>query len=179
MLKIEPYDVAWPMMFETEAVLLRSALGSMALRIEHVGSTSVTGLPAKPVIDIQVSLPSLEPFAQCIEMLEGLGYKHVPLGDFDRVYPFFAKPAEWPSTHHVHLCVAGGEQEAKHLTFRDYLRREPTVASEYVKLKRSLAAVNHGATLESRERYSLAKSEFVHMVLERAVSEGYACGPKA
>ncbi len=108
-----------------------------------------------------------------LEPLAHLGYSHVPLGPFDLVYPFFQKPAEWPSTHHIHLCVAGSEQERKHLAFRDYLRRHPLVAAEYVELKRQLAAANHGGTPESRERYSLAKTEFVSSVLERAFSEGY------
>ncbi|MBM2840116.1 MAG: hypothetical protein HW412_644 [Bacteroidetes bacterium] len=176
MLTIEPYDPMWPEQFCEEATRLRSVLGPATLRIEHVGSTSVPGLPAKPVIDIQVSVASLEPLAQLAKDLEGLGYTYVPVGDFDKVYPFFTKPAEWPSTHHVHVCVSGGEQEAKHLAFRDYLRNDPTIAVEYVKLKRVLAASHHGTTLESRENYSRAKSEFVQMVLQQAASEGYVTG---
>jgi GrpB-like predicted nucleotidyltransferase (UPF0157 family) len=168
MLRIEPYDEAWPEMFSAEARVLRLALGGLALRVEHVGSTSVPGLSAKPVIDIQVSVPSLEPLIKYIEMLERSGYGHVSLGDFDRVYPFFTKPVEWPSTHHVHLCVAGGEQERKHLAFRNFLRAHPDTASSYVSLKKRLAAENDGATLESRERYSLAKTEFVNRALRLA-----------
>ena len=124
------------------------------------------------MIDIQVSVRDLAPFPGFVATLRGLGYTHIPLGDFDRVYPFFAKPADGPSTHHVHLCVAGGEQEAKHLAFRDYLRRHPAVAADYADLKRDLAARHHGETLESREHYSLAKSGFVCTVLERAAAEG-------
>lgn len=105
--------------------------------------------------------------------LAQIGYNHIPLGAFDLVYPFFQKPAEWPSTHHVHLCTTGSEQELRHLAFRDYLRRHPLVAAEYVDLKRTLASANDGETLESRERYSLTKSQFVNSVLERAFSAGY------
>ena len=79
----------------------------------------------------------------------------------------------WPSTHHVHLCVVGSEQERRHIAFRDYLRYNPTVATEYLELKRQLAAANHGTTLESRERYSLSKTQFVSSVLGRALAEGY------
>jgi len=174
MITIVPYDSAWPEMFEAEAAAIRRTLGEVALRVEHVGSTSVPGLTAKPVIDIQVSVQSLEPLGQYRSPLGRLGYAHTPLGSFDLVYPFFQKPAEWPATHNIHLCVLGSEQERKHLAFRDYLRSHPRVAAEYVELKRVLAAAHHGATLESRERYSLSKTKFVNAVLERAFAEGDA-----
>jgi len=173
MLKIVPYDDAWPSLFETEAAAIRATLGKLALRVEHVGSTSVPKLAAKPVIDIQVSVAALDPLATHSVPLAHIGYTHIPLGTFDLVYPFFQKPADWPSTHHVHLCVVGSELERRHLAFRDYLRRYPMVAREYVDLKRRLAAAHDGATLESRERYSLAKTEFVSAILERALAENY------
>jgi len=173
MIVVSPYDPNWPGMFAAEAVRLRQAMGDHALRIEHVGSTSVPGLAAKPVIDIQVSVPSLEPRDLYRTWLADLGYTHFDLGAFDLVYPFFKKPAAWPSTHHVHLCVAGSEQERDHLTFRDFLRRNPIVAGEYAVLKRKLAAAHDGLTLESQERYSLAKTEFVRSVLARVFAEGH------
>ena len=106
------------------------------------------------------------------EPLTQLGYSHIPLGPFDLVYPFFQKPAAWPSTHHIHLCVLGAEHERRHLAFRDYLRSHPAVAAEYAEIKCSLAAAHDGETLESRERYSLSKTEFVTSVLERALAAG-------
>ena len=174
MITLVPYDTSWPVSFDAEAMSIRAALGPLALRVEHVGSTSVAGMAAKPVIDIQVSVATLAPLSGYLTALSGIGYSHVPLGEFDRVYPFLQRPAGWPSTHHVHLCVAGSEQERRHLAFRDYLRSHPSVALEYVDLKRGLAAANHGTTLESRERYSLGKSRFVNGVVERALAEGYA-----
>lgn len=171
MIIIAPYDPDWPVMFAAEALRIRQALGDLALRIEHVGSTSVPGLAARPVIDIQVSVPSLEPADRYRTRLAELSYTHFPLGPFDLVYPLFKKPAEWPSTHHVHLCVAGSEQERDHLAFRDFLRRNSTVAAEYVMLKRQLAARHDGRTMESQERYSLSKTEFVRSVLARALAE--------
>lgn len=168
MISIAPYDYAWPSLFDAEAARIREVMGDLALSIEHVGSTAVSGLAAKPVIDIQISVATLETLSAYSDLLVQLGYIHIPLGAFDLVYPFFQKPAEWPSTHHIHLCVTGSEQERKHLAFRDYLRSHPGVAAEYVDLKRTLAAENDGATLESRERYSLTKSQFVTSVLERA-----------
>jgi GrpB-like predicted nucleotidyltransferase (UPF0157 family) len=109
MIRIVPYDPAWPGMFAAESMNLRRALGPLALRIEHVGSTSVPGLDAKPVIDIQVSVRALEPRPPLLAALARAGYTNVPQGDFDRVYPFFQKPEHWPCTHHVHLCELGGE----------------------------------------------------------------------
>jgi GrpB-like predicted nucleotidyltransferase (UPF0157 family) len=172
MIVIREYDANWPVLFAEEAHRLRTAFGPAALRIEHVGSTSVPGLAAKPVIDIQVSVASVVPHGRYVETMATLGYRHVALGDFDLVYPFFHKPTEWPSTHHVHLCEAGGEQEWKHLAFRDYLRAHPQVAREYEALKRDLARTHGEDTLKSSETYSLAKSGFVANVLRVAMAGG-------
>jgi len=159
MIKIVPYDCNWPTRFEAEAAHIHEAMSSLALRIEHVGSTSVPGLSAKPVIDIQVSVASLASQGMYATPLAQLGYSHIPFGPpVDLVYPFFQKPAAWPSTHHIHLCVLGSEHERRHLAFRDYLRSHPAVAAEYVEIKQSLAAAHNGATFESRERYSLSKT---------------------
>ena len=73
------------------------------------------------------------------------------------------------TTHHVHLCASGSEQEAKHLAFRNHLRAHPETARQYLEFKQSLAAQHHGATQESRESYSLAKSSFVEAVLQKAM----------
>ena len=174
MIVISDYDAKWPVLFEEEAHRLRTAFGSVALRIEHVGSTSVPGLAAKPVIDIQVSVASLVPHGRYVDTMATLGYRHVALGDFDLVYPFFHRPAEFPGTHHVHLCDAGGEQEWQHLAFRNYLRSHARVAREYEALKRELARAHDGETLQSGQVYSLAKSEFVANVLRAAMASGNA-----
>jgi len=168
MITLSEYDQNWPVLFEEEARRLHAAFGPAALRIEHVGSTSVPGLAAKPVIDIQVSVASLLPHGRYLNTMATLGYRHVALDDFDLVYPFFHKPAEWPSTHHVHLCEVGGEQEWKHLAFRNYLCTHPQAARTYEALKRELARTHDGATPRSMEAYSLAKSEFVLNVLRAA-----------
>ena len=172
MIVIKEYDRNWPVLFEEEAHRLYAAFGSAALRIEHVGSTSVPGLAAKPVIDIQVSVASLLPHGCYVNTMAALGYRHVALADFDLVYPFFHKQPEWPSTHHVHLCEAGGEQEWKHLAFRNYLRAHPLTARQYEALKRELARVHSASTPQSMEAYSLAKSEFVANVLRSAGASG-------
>jgi GrpB-like predicted nucleotidyltransferase (UPF0157 family) len=93
-LQIVPYDPAWPSEFEAEAVRIRTALGCLAVRIDHHGSTSIPGLAAKPVIDIQVSVESLQPMSAYREPLCSIGYVHVPHTD-DSFCPFFHRPSHW------------------------------------------------------------------------------------
>lgn len=173
MIEIAPYDCRWPAHFEAEAACIRESMGGLAVRIEHVGSTSVPGLAAKPVIDIQVSVVSLQTLGVYAASLAQIGYSHIPFGAVDLVYPFFQRPAAWPSTHHIHLCVVDSEEERRHLAFRNYLRTHPAVAAEYAEIKRRLAAAHDGATLESREHYSLSKTPFISFVLKQASLAGY------
>ena len=177
MIVIASYDSAWPALFAAEAARIRASFGAHAKRIEHVGSTAVPGLAAKPVIDIQISVDSLASREFFEGLLKQLDYAHFPLGEFDLVYPFFKRPFSWPSTHHVHLCVSGSEQEWNHIAFRDYLRCNPAAAAAYVELKRGLAVVHHGLTMESQEQYSLAKTEFIRSTLSEAVAS--TNGPEA
>jgi GrpB-like predicted nucleotidyltransferase (UPF0157 family) len=166
-IRLEEHDPRWLVAFGEEAEALARALGALATRIEHVGSTAVPGLPAKPVIDIQVSvrsLASLEPF---LPPMARMGYVHLADRDpaFERAYPYFHKPASWPHTHHVHLCEEGSDFERRHIAFRDRLRASAEAREEYAALKRSLARVHGGATHEERQRYADGKSDFVRRVL--------------
>jgi GrpB-like predicted nucleotidyltransferase (UPF0157 family) len=170
-LEIRDYDAQWPQMFEREERQLRWVLGKLAVRIDHVGSTAVRGLAAKPVIDVQVSVASLTPRQPYDDALAIRGYVHVPFGRRDARYPFFQRPARWPTVCHVHLCIVGSEEERAHLAFRDYLRHHPAVADEYTALKRRLS-VGRGTTIAERARYSKAKTPFIDEVLRRALKEG-------
>jgi GrpB-like predicted nucleotidyltransferase (UPF0157 family) len=91
MIELVAYDPSWPQRFAIEARRLQEAFGARARRVEHVVSTAVPGLAAKPVIDIQISVDSLAPLAPLADVLAALGYTHVPDPDaaFERVYPFF------------------------------------------------------------------------------------------
>jgi len=171
-LRIVTYDPAWPAAFAAEAARLRTALGSVALRIDHHGSTAVPGLAAKPIIDIQISVAALQPLSVYGSKLEAIEYVHVPSLD-DSFCPFFHRPIEWPHTHHVHVVERGGAEERRTLAFRDYLRNHATVAREYEELKRTIAEQVVGADAESRERYAVAKSDFVEQVVALAIAEGY------
>jgi GrpB-like predicted nucleotidyltransferase (UPF0157 family) len=169
-LEIVAYDPRWPELFEAEAGLIRQALGPLAVRIDHHGSTAVPGLAAKAIIDIQVSVPSLQPLDAFGPPLEAIGYLHVPHAD-DAFCPFFHRPADWPHTHHVHVVESGGGEERRTLAFRDYLRAHADAAREYERLKRTLAAQSIATDRESREAYARAKADFIGRIVATALSE--------
>ena len=171
-LEIRPYDPEWPRQFEAERVRLASALGALALRIDHNGSTSVPGLSAKPIIDIQISVDRLQPLAVYVARLAGIGYVHVPHAD-DAFCPFFHRPGDWPHTHHVHVVEAGGDEERRTLAFRDYLREHAAAMREYEDLKRRLAPHYSATQPSAREAYAQAKSRFIEATIAQALALGY------
>jgi GrpB-like predicted nucleotidyltransferase (UPF0157 family) len=171
-LKIVPYDPVWPSAFAAEADRIREALGPLALRIDHNGSTSIPGLAAKPVIDIQVSVNSLRPIESYGGPLRDIGYVHVPHTD-DSFCPFFHRPINWPHTHHVHVVEAGGAEERRTLAFRDYLRDHHDAARQYEQLKRDVAGQLEPKDRESREAYARAKTEFIERTIAIALKSGY------
>jgi GrpB-like predicted nucleotidyltransferase (UPF0157 family) len=132
-----PYDPEWPSDFSAKRDRIAAALGTLALRIDHNGSTLVPDLAAKPVIDIQVLVHYLQPIETYVTPLVQIEYVHVPHPD-DSVRLFFHRPAAWPHTHHVHVVESGGAEERRTLAFRDYLRDHSEVAREYEDLKRGL-----------------------------------------
>lgn len=164
-----PYDPHWPAMFEEEARRLQRALGHLAVRIDHHGSTAVPGLSAKPVIDIQVSVANLQPLDAYLRPLETLGYTHLVHPD-DAFCPFFHRPAGWPHTHHVHVVQAGGNEERRTLAFRNYLRHHDAVAREYERLKYRVMTELQPTDAASREAYATAKTDFVERVVALALS---------
>ena len=171
-LRIVPYDSDWPRAFRVERDRIAAALGPLALRIDHNGSTSVPGLAAKPIIDIQISVKRLHPIQAYAAGLAQLGYLHEPHPD-DTFCPFFHRPAAWPHTHHVHVVEAGGGEERRTLAFRDYLREHSDEAREYEDLKRRLAPQYDATDPSSRQRYADAKTVFITRVIERALDAGY------
>ena len=174
-LEISPYNGHWPGQFEAERLRIASALGSLAVRIDHNGSTSVPGLAAKPIIDIQISVKRLHPIPAYSCQLEELGYVHLVHPD-DSFCPFFRRPKEWPHSHHIHVVESGGDEERRTLAFRDYIRDHHAVAREYESLKRGLAPQFSAATVESRQAYADAKGELIERVIAQALEEGYPRG---
>ena len=134
------------------------ALAEPAVRLEHVGSTAVPGLPAKPVLDLLVAVPRLDDEASYRPALESLG---LVLRAREPGHRFFRPPAGEPRTVHVHVCEAGSVWESDQLCFRDALRADTGTAQAYARLKQHLAAtVGH-----DRAAYTSGKSEFIRSVL--------------
>lgn len=156
------YDHAWPVVFETLRARLTVALGDVAAAIEHVGSTAVPGLAAKPVIDIDVVVRSPFDVPPAIARLEAMGYQHRgSLGIEGR--EAFRQPGGLPP-HHLYVCVAGNLALTNHLAVRDFLRASPDRAAEYGVLKKQLAA----AAPQDGEGYTSGKTRFLLDVLRQA-----------
>lgn len=156
------YDAEWPAQFAAERVRLAQAFGDDAVLIEHIGSTSVPGLSAKPIIDVVVAVRHLPLPVERVTAMEALGYEH--LGEYGiagRVY--FRRRSPRPRTHHVHVYASGSDRIGDHLLLRDHLRAHPAEAARYAELKRKLASQHRdGAAFQS------GKSAFIAEMLERA-----------
>ncbi len=171
-MELSRYDPQWPALFVQERGHLEAVFGQAAKRIEHVGSTSVPGLQAKPVIDIQISLDAVD-VGVYAPLLAKLDYKHLPMEDPPPdVYPFFHKPARWPTTHHVHLCKSGSWEERSHLAFRDWLRLHPDDRDAYGDLKDRLALQVDDKDVNTLFAYTQDKTEFVQRITAQAVEAG-------
>jgi GrpB-like predicted nucleotidyltransferase (UPF0157 family) len=173
--EIVAYDPAWPARFAEVGRELRAGLGEVALRIDHIGSTAVPGLAAKPVIDIQISVADLEPLAAFRQPLERLGYVY-RADNPERTKRYFREPPGRARTH-VHVRRAGSFSEQWALLFRDYLRFHPEAAAEYAWEKRRLAI----RFRDDRRGYTDAKGPFLWELIRRAdawaQARGWAPGP--
>jgi len=159
---IEPYNPAWPAAFEAERELLARVLAPWLVgRIEHVGSTAVPGLPAKPVIDIQAPVKDLESSRPALDALEAIGYCYWPYRP--DVCHWFCKPSPEIRTHHLHLVPLGSKLWNQRLAFRDLLVSDFGVAKEYAALKYRLATDYR----DDREGYTDEKGPFIEAALAR------------
>ena len=159
---VSDYDPNWPTLFEKIAQPVREALADLGATVEHVGSTAVPGLAAKPVIDIDVVVGSATDVPTAIERLHSLGYLYQGDKGIKGREAFM-----WPEgaeRHHLYVVVAGTDPYLEHVAFRDYLRDHPEIAADYAALKKELAA-EHG---NDRIGYTDAKDEFVSRVLRAA-----------
>ncbi|MCX5976682.1 MAG: GrpB family protein [Coprothermobacterota bacterium] len=159
---IVAYDPQWPQLFSQLGAALRAALGETARRIDHIGSTAIPSLDAKPILDIQISVAAFEPLEVYRLPLEGLGYIFREENP-ERTKRYFR---EGPGQRRTHLHVRrwGSWPEQFALLFRDYLRMHPDEAKQYAALKYALAE-KHG---ENRDAYTEAKTPFVWEVIRKA-----------
>lgn len=160
---IEPYDPAWPAMFEAERILLEETLAPwLAGPVEHIGSTAIPGLPAKPIIDIAGPVFDLESSRPAIEAAARLSYYFFPYKPDE--FHWFCKPSDFERTHHLHLIPVGAPLWRERLLFRDYLRAHSDAAAAYAELKFRLAEQHR----DDREAYTEAKTEFIKRILALA-----------
>jgi GrpB-like predicted nucleotidyltransferase (UPF0157 family) len=174
-IEIVAYDPAWPGVFAALGDELRGALGEIAVRIDHIGSTAVPGLAAKPIIDVQVSVASFEPLAAFRLPLERLGYRY-RADNPERTKRYFREPPGRRRTH-LHIRRGGSFSEQWALLFRDFLRAHRDVAVEYEAVKRRLAIQFR----DDRHGYADAKVPFMWQVIrqadEWAQAQGWLPGP--
>ncbi len=161
---IVPYNLTWPQQFQQLALPLRDALGHVAFRIDHIGSTSIPQLAAKPVIDIQISIADFEPLDAYRLPLERLGY--IFRADNPERTKRYFREAPGQRRVHIHVRRAGSFSEQFALLFRDYMRTHPDVASQYTQLKIRLA--QQYSRVEDRVAYTEAKSPFIWKVIAQA-----------
>lgn len=159
--QIVPYDPAWERLFAAERRRIDAAIGQRVLAIEHVGSTAVPGLSAKPIIDIAIGLGSLDDVPACVAPLTELGYQYKgEHGLPERHYFTRGTPGR---THHLHMMVVGEYQWSTLVPFRDHLRRNPETLSQYQQLKEELAA----RFPHDRAAYTDGKAEFIQAILRQ------------
>jgi tRNA threonylcarbamoyladenosine biosynthesis protein TsaE len=159
------HEPDWAERFASEAAVLREALGDLVLEIEHVGSTAVTGLAAKPTIDIAVGATTIDLPVQTVKQVEALGYRDA--GDDNRPGERrFRKGDTFPREVIVHVVEWGGPKWRDYLRFRDALRADPALVQEYEELKRSLIA-------ERGEYRGVDKEELIKRVLEDVPDRGF------
>ncbi|MGA9286946.1 MAG: GrpB family protein [Anaerobacillus sp.] len=163
---LSDYNPYWEKEFEIEKNNILEVLGDKAVGIEHIGSTSIKGLQAKPIIDLMVGVQHLEEVSHYISLLSQIDYEYVPKAEFkDR--KFFRKGSWGQGTSHLHICEIHGGEWTEKLLFRDYLRVYPEVAEEYASLKRELASKHQF----DRPIYTKKKEPFIKSIIEKAEKE--------
>ncbi|WP_158610737.1 GrpB family protein [Micromonospora sp. BL4] len=165
---IQAYDPSWPVRYAEEAELLTRTLRGAVVAVEHIGSTSVPGLAAKPVIDILAAVRDFDDFPTVADLLRGIGYTYTPESEADdasrRVFRKGPDDRTALRTHHLHVTEHRSHYWRRLVAFRDHLRAHPAEAAAYLRLKRDLAD-RHAA---DPGRYTRDKRDFVREVERKA-----------
>ena len=167
--KLAPHNPKWVKLFEEEKQLLERTFGDTILAIEHIGSTAIPGIPAKPIIDINIGVKSLDVARSMKEKFEKLGYEHRPFvpgktKDDLKWQELYVKGPETRRTHHVHVTVFESNYWKNDLLFRDFLRKNHKRAKQYAELKEQLAQKH----ADDRETYTKSKEQFINETLAMA-----------
>ena len=164
-----PYNPIWIDLYDDEKQILESIFGDTIIAIEHVGSTAIPGIPAKPIIDIYIGVESLEVALAMKEKFEESGHEHRPFVPGNTIEELnaeelYVKGSEACRTHYIHVTVYGSDYWNDHLLFCDYLCRNHDRAREYAELKTKLA----NEYPDDRGSYTKGKHEFIQNTLEMA-----------
>jgi GrpB-like predicted nucleotidyltransferase (UPF0157 family) len=161
------YDPQWPAFYRAEAACLEALLGESLREIHHIGSTSVPGLGAKPIVDILVSVETEGEARQTLPLLAEEGYQHIP--EFDNVLPgrfsVLRKRPEANQAYNLHIAQYRSDFVTRHLVFRDYLIAHPEARHDYETIKRIYAKYHP----DSLDLYMTGKDPFIKAVLDRAL----------
>lgn len=160
--EIVSYNPEWTKLFAQEKHLLKALLPHDEVSIEHIGSTAVVNMGAKPIIDILIGLPKLTWIEARIQALADLGYHY--FSQFETSFPyrrFFLKYINNTPAYHLHAVITGSDFWCRHLLFRDILRKNEALALEYLTLKQRLAK----EFTDDREKYTAGKTDFINSVL--------------
>lgn len=169
---IAEYNPNWADMFEQEKQLLTNLIGEPLQEIEHIGSTSVPNLPAKPIIDIMVGLKDFQIADLVVLKLIEKGYKYFP--QYEDEMPdrrFFKKIIEGQTISHIHMVELADKFWQRHLLFRDYLRTNPDTAQQYTQLKNDLSKQDW----PSSNDYADAKTDFIRKIEKQAKTTKGKC----
>ncbi|MEI6311289.1 MAG: GrpB family protein [Bacteroidota bacterium] len=169
MIQLEKYNAEWAFEFERLKSIFIKKLEGYSIQVEHIGSTSVVGMQAKPILDIDIIIPDTSNLKEIISLLETLGYEYVgDLGIKDREafkQPFVYVPNDGSSIHwmkhNLYICLAGSIALQNHLYLRNYLRQHPLAADEYSRLKEKLAT-KYPNDIDSYVKY---KTPFITSIL--------------
>ena len=161
-------------MYEEEKARILAAIEHKVIAIEHIGSTAVPGLGAKPIIDIMAAVRRMSDSLECIEPLQTLGYEYYYYPEFPDRCVFVDGPMG-AGPHHLHMAERASDFWTEKLLFRDYLRAHPEVAKKYYHLKKEWA-VKYGADRDKYEVYTEAKTPFIQSALATARAEHRLAG---
>jgi GrpB-like predicted nucleotidyltransferase (UPF0157 family) len=163
--EVVDFDAAWACLYEVERALLISKIESPFAEFEHIGSTSVPGLRAKPIIDMMAAVPTMQTAEALVTPLEALAYKLIETGMRDRL--FFRKKAPSGQIYQLHIVELTTWPERNERLMRDYLREHPEAANAYGALKNKLAM----AFVDDSLAYTKAKTAFIQGIIDRARAE--------
>ena len=161
---LKPYNKVWNKAFEQEASLISEKISDYIIEIQHIGSTAIHGIVAKPIIDLAVAINSLSNIEKIIEPLNEIDFIHRGEQGIPGRH-LFVKGDEDRRTHHMHVMEKTNGEWRKHIVFRDYLISHPSVARKYGKLKMKLFKKHE----HDREKYTDGKSDFIQKIVKKAI----------